>query len=278
MDGGTFEERISATREAVFGNNQLSNVARALVRNVGFQDVAENYDEPEYLVSLISQRRDSVAELALYRHYTVMIESIGARFGRHPAFGPDDGHQEGALALLEMARNGAADFTRRAKRAITNRVATEASRHSRAVTGYSRDQLRTVATALEDADHDVDVARAAVTNHPDINRRMKPDTFDAIAALLLPAAPSTDEADLDPVDPSWPEDATAAYVDELLHHRTVSAADYELLCRAYGLAGFKPHTDDALGLHYGVDRSVAGKQRRKVLTTLRTAAKEIAAA
>ncbi|GAA2812662.1 hypothetical protein [Saccharopolyspora taberi] len=280
MDGRTYDERITAAREAVFGNNQLSTIGSALIRNAEFQDVVDNDDDPDDLVLSISQRgRDNVAELALYRHYGVMIEAIGARFGRHPAFGPDDGHQEGVLALLEMARNGAADFTRRAKRAITNRVATEASRLSRAVTGFSPDQVRTVKSALEQVNHDRDAARVIVTSHPDVNRRMKADTFDAIAALLLPTPQPAGDTAEEPADPAaWPEDATAAYVDELLHHKMVSAADHELLCRAYGLYGFEPHTDDALGLHYGVDRSVAGKHRRRALATLRTAAKAVAAA
>lgn len=274
-----YTDRIGAAREAVFGDGSLSSIGRYLVRRVAFQSVVANRDEPDELVMCIYREgRNEVAELALYRHYIVLIEGIATRFGRYPAFGPDDGHQEGVVALLEMARNGASDLTRRAKRTITNRVATEASRFSRAVTGFSRDQVRTVTKALEETNQDRDAAREIVINHPDPNRRMKPDTFDAIAELVLPVQYLSEDAAEDRADPAaWPEDATAAYVDELLHHQTVSTDEHELLCRAYGLCGFAPHNDTALGLHYGIDRSVAGKLRRKALATLRTAAQEVAA-
>jgi hypothetical protein len=275
---GTYHERIAATR-TVFGSNHLSSIAHRLIRNVEFQDAVANDKNPDDLVAWIGQcGSDTVAELALYRHYALMIESIGTRFGRYPAFGPEDGHQEGVLALLEMARNGTADFTRRAQRAITHRVATEASRLSRAVTGFSRDQVRTVRTALEQANQDQDAAREIVTNHTNINRRMKADTFDAILALVLPQQYTSEETVEDGADPAaWPEDPTADYVDELLHHDTVSADEYDVLIRAYGLYGYEPHTDEALGQHYGIDRSVAGKLRRKALATLRTTVQEVAA-
>ncbi|WP_338601561.1 hypothetical protein [Saccharopolyspora sp. SCSIO 74807] len=276
MDGRTYVDRIAATRSAAFGSSPLSSVGRCLIRNAEFQDVAQNEDDPGDLVRWIAQHgADAIGELKLYAQYGMLIESIGTRFGRYPAFGPEDGHQEGVLALLEMARAGAADFTRRVKRSITYRVSTEASRLSRAVTGFSRDQVRTVYAALEQAAHDHQTAREFVLAHPDVNRRMRADTFDAIAALLQPAHYTIDDALNDHADP-WLDEA-AAYVDELLSHETVSEDEHELLCRAYGLYGFAPHTDHDLGQHLGVDRSVAGKARRRALATLRAVAKDVAA-
>lgn len=275
----TAEERTAVARQIVFGRDRLSDIGHALVRSVDFQEAVIEGASPDDLVARIARRGcDHFAELALYRQYASMIESIGVRFGHYPAFGPDDGHQEGVRALLEMARNGAADFTRRVKRALTNRVATEASRHSRALTGFSRDQIRTVTRALDDADGDHNAAREAVVHHPDVNRRMRADTFDAIVTVLQPTQPVDESAEQDADAAGAPDDPTAAYVADLLSHEALADQDVDLLYRAYGLFGYEPHNDDALGQHLGVDRSVAGKLRRRALATLRTASREMEAA
>lgn len=261
-------------RRAIAGDRHVSANVRALLRSPCLQDAWTDPDTDQALILRV-MTGDRSAALSLYARYTQVIDRASRRVTRGGVFDGDDAHQEGALVVLEMAMAGAADFQRRIEKSILHRVSDAALRHSKTLSGFSRDQIRTVSRALRDADENVAAAKEMVTTHDDDNRRMRADTFDAIIAMFAPAY-SVDEARDKPASGGGhpgADENTATWLSHLVS--TLDSDSRSILIKAYGLFGFAAAgTSDAeLALVLGCSRRQANKQRLRALSALRDAAR-----
>lgn len=233
---------------------------------------------------------DGAAVVALYIAYLPVIEGVAGRYGSmSAAYDGEDAHQDAALALLEYIQSSRCDGDRSLATVYPGlaRAAARRGAHALAygVSRVDRDALRRVREAIDAAGGDFAMAARSVERDPEPGRRMSPDRFYALAALLLGPVASLDEPAPEGEQPLSErlEDRSAAsalagvlgggFDDAALDAawQSLTPREREVIDLVLGLSSGDPMTEQATSEILGVSRQAVGATYRRGMVRLRDA-------
>lgn len=232
---------------------------------------------------------DGAAVVALYIAYLPVIEGVAGRYGSmSAAYDGEDAHQDAALALLEYIQSSRCDGDRSLASVYPGlaRAAARRGAHALAygVSRVDRDALRRVREAIDAAGGDYAAAARRLERDPEPGRRMSPDRFYALAALLLGPVTSLDEPAPEgeqPLSERLEDHSAASALAGALDgfdHAALDAAwqsltprEREVIDLVLGLSSGDPMTEQAASEILGVSRQAVGATYRRGMTKLRDA-------